>query len=287
MKINKKSNIITMVLLLCAVLVSSLAAQDLPRLSPGASVSQTVGLTDISVTYSRPGVKERTIWGGLVPYNKMWRTGANEATKITFSDDVKINGQALPAGSYSLFTIPGESGWTVIFNKNTELAGTNGYDEKEDALRIQVKPQAAEFVERMEFVFSDLKDNSTTVALHWEKLMVPFTVEVDVHSRAVENIQKAMAEAKPDDYLTPFRSANYYFNSDTDLEQALEWINKSVSIKETYFNTSVQARLYGKLGKYKEAIAAAEKSIQLRKADDSDADTSEMEKMIGEWKSMM
>jgi hypothetical protein len=287
MKINKTSNVIAMVLLLCALLLSSLAAQDLPRLSPGASVSQTVGLTDISVTYSRPGVKERTIWGGLVPYNKMWRTGANEATKITFSDDVKINGQALPAGSYSLFTIPGESGWTVIFNKNTELAGTNGYDEKEDALRIQVKPQAAEFVERMEFVFSDLKDNSTTVALHWEKLMVPFTVEVDVHSRAVENIQKAMAEAKPDDYLTPFRSANYYFNSDTDLEQALEWINKSVSIKETYFNTSVQARLYGKLGKYKEAIAAAEKSIQLRKADDSDADTSEMEKMIGEWKSMM
>jgi hypothetical protein len=287
MKINKTSNVIAMVLLLCALLLSSLAAQDLPRLSPGASVSQTVGLTDISVTYSRPGVKERTIWGGLVPYNKMWRTGANEATKITFSDDVKINGQALPAGSYSLFTIPGESGWTVIFNKNTELAGTNGYDEKEDALRIQVKPQAAEFVERMEFVFTDLKDNSTTVALHWEKLMVPFTVEVDVHSRAVENIQKAMAEAKPDDYLTPFRSANYYFNSDTDLEQALEWINKSVSIKETYFNTSVQARLYGKLGKYKEAIAAAEKSIQLRKADDSDADTSEMEKMIGEWKSMM
>lgn len=273
--------------LLCALLLSSLAAQDLPRLSPNASVSQIVGLTDVSITYSRPGVKERTIWGGLVPYNKMWRTGANEATKITIGDDVKINGQPLPAGSYSLFTIPGESGWTVIFNKNTELAGTNGYDEKEDALRIQVKPQAAEFVERMEFVFTDLKDNSATVALHWEKLLVPFTVEVDVHSRAVENIQKALAEAKPDDYLTPFRSANYYFNSDTDLEQALEWINKSVSIKETYFNTSVQARLYGKLGKYKEAIAAAEKSIQLRKADDSDADTSEMEKMIGEWKSMM
>jgi hypothetical protein len=269
------------------LMVSSVTAQDLPRPSPKGSISQTVGLTDISITYSRPGVKERTIWGGLVPYNKLWRTGANEATKIAFSDDVKINGQPLSAGTYSVFTIPTETEWTIIVNKNTQLWGTNEYDEKEDALRIQVKPQPADFAERMSFIFTDLKDNSATVALHWEKLMVPFTVEVDVHARAMANIQKAMAEAEPDDYLTPYRSANYCLNSDTDLEQALEWINKSVSLKETYFNTSVQARLYAKLGKHKEAIAAAEKSIQLVKANDSDADTSELEKMIAEWKSMM
>lgn len=271
-------------LLLAALIAPSLLAQDLPRPSPGATVSQMIGLTDVSISYSRPGVKERKIWGGLVPYNKVWRTGANEATKITFSDNVKINGQPLPAGAYSVATIPNENEWTVIFNKNTDLWGAFGYKQEEDALRIQVKPQPADFVERMEFSFTDLKDNSAVAALNWEKLMVPFTIEVDVHAKAMANIKKAMAELKPDDYTTPYRCANYYLRTDTDPEQALQWIEQSVKIKETYFNTAVYARLLGKLGKYKEAVAEGEKSVQLSKASDNKPDTTELEGLIAEWK---
>lgn len=277
------SGILIYMLLFMAVIAQSLLAQDLPRPSPGATVSQVVGLTDVSIAYSRPGVKERKIWGGLVPYNKVWRTGANEATKITFSDDVKINGQALPAGTYSMATIPTENEWTVIFNKKTDLWGSFGYNEEEDALRIQVKPQPADFVERMQFTFTDLKDNSAVVALNWEKLMVPFTVEVDVHDKAMANIKKAMAEVKADDYATPYRCARYYLETDTDLEQALQWIEQSVKIQETYFNTAVHARLLGKLSKYKEAVAAGEKSVQLAKANDG-PDTTELEGQIAEWK---
>lgn len=286
MIIHKQFIRLTIAALVIALGVSSLTAQDLPRPSPGATVSQVVGLTDVSIEYSRPGVKGRKIWDGLVPYNKVWRTGANEATKITFGDDVKINGQALPAGTYSVATIPTENEWTVIFNKNTELWGAMGYKQEEDALRIQAKPQPADFVERMEFTFTDLKDNSAVVALRWEKLLVPFTVEVDVHDKAMANIKKAMADVKPDDYATPHRCASYYLNTDTDLEQALQWSEQSVKIKETYFNTAVYAQLLGKLGKYKEAVAAGEKSVQLAKANDG-PDTSDLEGQIAEWKKAM
>lgn len=270
------------VLMMLFLSAASVSAQDLPQPSPRATVSQVVGLTDISLIYSRPGVKGRVIWGGLVPYNKMWRTGANAATTISFSDGVKINGQNLPAGTYSLFTIPAESQWTVIFNKNSKLSGTSGYDEKEDALRIQVKPQAAEFEERMSFSFMNLQDNSATVALRWEKLAVPFTVEVETHAKAMANIKEAMANVKADDYSTPFRCANYYFNNDMNTEEAMKWANQSVSIKETYFNTALQARLLAKTGKHKEAIAAAEKSLQLAK--ENDVNMSELEAEVAEWK---
>ena len=163
-------------------------AQRGPRPSPGAMVKQRIGFTDVTVTYHRPGVKGRDIWGGLVPYNQVWRAGANEATFIEFSDDVKVNGQALPAGKYSFFTIPGEKEWTLIFNKATKRPGSDRdlwglmYDgvKDQDALRLTVKPEAAPFQERLIYIFSNPSETSSDVTLWWEKLKVSFVVEVEL-----------------------------------------------------------------------------------------------------------
>ncbi len=154
------------------------------RISPKASVSQTIGFTEVTITYCRPGVKNRKIWGGLVPYDKVWRTGANEATKITFSNDVMIEGKKLPAGSYGFFAIPMPGEWTLIFNKVSDQWGAFTYNETQDALRIKVKPVTNNFHEWMEYTFSDMNvqkagmNNSAVINLVWEKLRVPFKVGV-------------------------------------------------------------------------------------------------------------
>ena len=150
----------------------------LPRASQKQVLTQTVGLTDVTITYSRPGVKGRQIFGALVPYDQVWRTGANEATTISFSDDVTINGQALPKGTYSLHTIPGKDEWTVVFNNTANQWGSFNYDATKDALRVKAKPQAAPFAEWMTFEIPQLAPDSATIQIHWEKLAVPFTVGV-------------------------------------------------------------------------------------------------------------
>jgi len=153
------------------------------RISPKAFVMQTIGLKDVSISYSRPGVKGRKIWGGLVPYDKVWRAGANEATKFIFTSDLLINGKKLTAGAYSFFAIPTKTDWTLIFNKVADQWGAFEYNQAEDAMRFTVKPQQTEFTEWLEYIFSDMKvnkdgKNSAVVNLIWEKLKVPFTVEV-------------------------------------------------------------------------------------------------------------
>jgi len=156
------------------------------RISPRAFLTQTIGLTDVTISYSRPGVKGRKIWGGLVPYKKVWRAGANEATKISFSTDVLIDGKKFPAGSYSFFIIPNENkDWTVIFNKVADQWGAFEYNEAEDFARFNVKPQSSNFHEWLSYTFSDMKvnekgKNSAQVNLNWEKIKVPFTIETEV-----------------------------------------------------------------------------------------------------------
>src|SRR3954454_7957917 len=167
-------------LLLVLTAGAALAQQlDLPRPSPNASVTQMVGITDITIKYSRPGVKGREIWGKLVPYGEVWRSGANENTTITFSTPVKGEGHELAAGTYGLQTIPAAGDWTIIFSKDANEWGAFSYKQADDALRAQAKPQPAEFRERMAFEFDDVTDTSAKVVLHWEKLKVPFSVEAD------------------------------------------------------------------------------------------------------------
>ncbi|MFQ5603653.1 MAG: DUF2911 domain-containing protein [bacterium] len=168
-------------LILLACQESSSSNQPQPRISPMASVAQTIGdSTTVTITYSRPGVKGRTIWGELVPLDKVWRTGANVATTISFNKDLVVEGQKLPAGTYALFTIPTKTKWTVIFNKEADQWGAFNYKQSEDALRIEVTPKAADHVEWMDFSFQDLTATSAKVVLRWEKLAVPFNIETTV-----------------------------------------------------------------------------------------------------------
>lgn len=150
------------------------------RLSPKAEVMQQVGLTDIKISYGRPGVKGRTIWSKLVPYDAVWRAGANEATKITFSTDVMIEGKKLKKGSYSLFTIPGKKEWTIIFNKVADQWGAFEYNESQDALRVKVKTEKGNWQEWLAYTITKVSDTSAIIRLEWEKLKVPFKVEVSL-----------------------------------------------------------------------------------------------------------
>src|SRR5437764_7651992 len=181
------------------VLISLAHAQstilDLPRPSQHAVVTQRIGITDITLNYHRPLVNGRKIWGGLVPYGEVWRSGANENTTISFSTPVKVEGHELPAGTYGLQTIPTAGDWTVIFSKDANEWGAFSYKQADDALRIQAKPQPAEMRERLAFEFDDVTDTSAKVVLHWEKLKVPFTVEADPKTLLVSKAANAYAGA--------------------------------------------------------------------------------------------
>ncbi len=256
----------------------------LPRVSPKSVLTQTIGLTDMKVTYSRPGVKGRAIWGGLVPMNEVWRTGANEATTFETSDEITVAGQKLPAGTYSFFTIPANDEWTIVFSKATGAWGSFDYTEKNDAVRIKVKPQSAPHEEWMSFTFDNLTPTGGELALRWEKMRVAVPITVDVNERAMANVKAAMASMKPDDWRTPFRAAQYFFGVDQNLPEAMQWAEKSVSIQQTYFNMSLLADMQMKAGKTKEALATAEKAVQIGKDDKDKPDTRPTEKKVAEWK---
>ncbi len=169
-------------MILTALLSSTYSQQkeEKVRISPKAEISQTIGFTDVTISYSRPGVKGRKIWGGLVPYDKVWRAGANEATKIIFSTDVTIEGKKLSKGSYGFFAIPGKNEWTLIFNKVADQWGAFEYNEAEDALRVNVKPEKSNPIEWLRYEITKTSDSSAVVSLEWEKLKVPFKIEVKI-----------------------------------------------------------------------------------------------------------
>jgi hypothetical protein len=249
---------------LAAGLLSFLAAGatfaqqlDLPRPSPNASVSQMVGVTEVTIKYSRPGVKDRPIWGKLVPYGEVWRTGANENTTIRFSTPVKIDGHELAAGIYGLQTIPNAGDWTVIFSKDADEWGAFTYKQEDDALRIQAKPQPAEFRERMAFDFDDVTDTAAKVVLHWEKLKLPFTVEVDTPALMTAKVKKAVS------WQTPYQAATYCIQNNTCLDDASRWLDASIALEENFGNLRAKAMLLAKkndpaaAGYAQRALAAA------------------------------
>ena len=168
---------VTLLAVLCtaSVLFAQERGSEEPRVSPNATVSQTIGTTDITITYGRPAVNDRDIFGELVPYNEVWRTGANESTALVVSDNVMIEGNKLEAGTYSLYTIPGKDSWTVIIN--SKLSWGTQYDKSQDVIRFEVEPQEADYMERLLFYFTDVTMESATVVLHWDNTKVPFTIE--------------------------------------------------------------------------------------------------------------
>jgi hypothetical protein len=259
----------------------------LPRPSQKAQVMQTVGLTNVTITYSRPGVKGRVIWGELVPYDKVWRTGANEATSISFSTDVKVNGNPLKSGTYSLHTIPTKDEWTVIFNTKADQWGSYAYNDSADALRIKVKPQSHEFTEWMQFSLPAIAFEKATIALDWEKLRVPFEVEVNTIEQGLTNARAAMASLAPDDHQTAFRCASFAFQSNTALGEARQWVDKSISIKETWLNLRLKADMLAKDGKSSEAIEFAQRAIEKGRQDAPPEEVTKIEKQVSEWKAKM
>jgi hypothetical protein len=282
-----------------------------PRPSQKASVMQTIGVTDVTITYSRPGVKGRKIWGDptpeqastkgeatldnqnvrpkdapIVPWGHVWRTGANENTIFEVTDDVLINGQKLVAGKYSLHTIPMKDEFTIVFNGLANQWGSFDYDPAKDALRVKVKPQwVNDNQEWLEYSFDPVTDNSAQVNIRWEKINVPFTVEVpDVASVTIAKLKTTVAGAKSDDWRTPLQAANYALNDNTatDDDTGMAWLEQSIKVKETFQNLSLKANALYKAGKKDEALALADKAIQRGKADK--VDTTNFEKRVVDMK---
>ena len=255
-------------LLIIAVTAFSVPAfgqLDLPALSPKAQVMQTVGLTDITIDYYSPGVRGREgkIWGGLVPYDKVWRMGANSSTKVTFSKDVTIEGKTLKAGTYAIGAIPGQNEWTIIFSKDPDMGGWGDYSpDKHDALRVNVKPvKSPQFRERLHFIVSDFNNETARLDMEWENLRVPINIGFDTYKQAEASINRSFSPT-----WSQYNSAARYLmetGKDGDLDKAMTWADKSIATQEHWFNTWTKAQILAKKGKYKEAAAMAEKAYAL------------------------
>ena len=297
------------VLFLLCFTASAFAQIRTPRPSQKASVMQTIGVTDVTITYSRPGVKGRKIWGdplpgqasgeatldnqnerpkdaAIVPYGHLWRTGANEATMFVVTDEVLINGQKLAAGSYSLHTIPGRTEWTIVFNGTANQWGSFNYDPAKDLLRVKAKPETAtENQEWLAFSIDPVTDDSARVDIRWEKLRVPFTVKVpDVAATTMAKLKTAVGEAKPDDWRTPMQAGSYLVNNTNpaDDAQGMAWLDQSIKVKETFQNLSAKTNALYKAGRKEEAFALGEQAIQRGKTDK--IDTTNFEKRLADMK---
>jgi hypothetical protein len=254
----------------------------MPQPSPAATVTQKVGLADVTLSYSRPSARGRQIFGGLRPYGKLWRTGANAATKLTFSEEVTVNGTKVPAGEYSLFTIPGQDEWTVMLNKNAK-ASENDYKEAEDAARFKVKPaKTAAPYETFTIDFSDLTTNTANLNIKWENTKVTLKLETDVDSKVMAQIKEKVIDnpaAKPQDL---FAASVYYMENNKDLKQAMTWMNKATEKDPQFWQLHQKARLQAKMKDYKNAEATARKSIELAKTAKNDDYVQLNEKLLAE-----
>lgn len=239
------------------------ALLDLPRASQHARVMQRVGITDITINYHRPLAKGRKVFGGLEPYGKVWRAGANENTIIEFSDPVTIEGKPLAKGVYGLHMIPGESDWTIIFSKNSSSWGSFSYAEAEDALRVTVKSHPDEMHEALTYDFDDPKDNSVTIVMRWDKLAVPFKVEVSTSQIVEESLKNQLRGRVQYEWQAQEEAAEYLASNKLNPEEALKYANQSIALEDRFENEITRARLLGTLNRKDEAATARNKAIDL------------------------
>jgi hypothetical protein len=257
-----------------------------PQPSPKATVEQRVGLTDISIEYSRPGVRGRTIFGDLVPFGKTWRTGANSNTKVTFSSDVSINGQTLKAGSYGLYTVPNENSWEIMFYAESDNSGVpRDWDNDKIVAKASVEVFSMPMnVETFTITFDDVSSTSAVIGLLWEKTYVGIKFEVPTDKLVSETIDAVMA-ASPEagDY---YNAAIYYRQQDIDIKKANEWMEKAMSLTEkpAFWQLRQQSLIYAKMGDTEKAIAVAEKSLELSKAAENEAYVKMNTQSLAEWK---
>lgn len=255
----------------------------LPAPSPAASVSRVVGVTKVTVEYSSPAVKGRTIWGDLVPFGEVWRTGANMSTDIEFSDAVNVGGKEIPAGRYALFTIPEKDEWTVILSKTPKQMGSANYKEAEDLVRLKAKPAAHEHTEWLTFELSQHDKKTLHVTVLWEKLSLSFPVVADPDVIAEKSLKEAIANAKEGDFAIFAQAARFRLDSNGNLEEALQWADKAVSIKATSANLLLKARIQAKAGKKADALATLEKCAEAARGEKNDNRLKDIERLKGEW----
>ena len=253
--------------LLMATLSAASSAQsfvlDLPAASQQAEISQRIGLTNITIHYHRPLAKDRKIWNGLVPYGKVWRAGANENTAITFSDPVLIEGKPLAKGTYGLHMIPNADEWTIIFSNNSTSWGSFTYDQAEDALRVTVKPRAADLHNALTYEFDDLQPDSAVVELEWEKVTVPFTVSVDVHNVVQASLKKQLRDLSQYTWISWDDAANYLLTEKIAPDDALKYATKSIENEDRYENEITKSKALTTLNRKEEAAAAQKKALDL------------------------
>jgi hypothetical protein len=252
--------------ILWAVAIFAADAQQIqmPQASPAATISQKVGLTDVKVEYSRPSMKGRKIFGELVPYGEIWRAGANAATVISFSTDVKVEGQDVEKGTYAIYAIPDKNEWTFILSKNTKLWGAIGYDKADDAARFTVKPRKpGKKYETMEINFVDMTDTGASLAMKWENTSASFRIETEVDPIVMQQIQELVIDRQPENPGLYYQAANYYYTNQKDMKQALEWINKSVDDDPKYWTLHLKAKIENELGMKKEARETAQRSMAM------------------------
>ena len=286
---NRLTSVLVAGLLLCAEALSQvpqappLPLLRVPRPSQGAKITQVVGLSDVTINYHRPGVKGREIWGGLLPYDAVWRAGANEPTLFTFSDDVTIAGKKLAAGTYRFVVIPHKMGaWTLVFNAEVKNWGTI-YEEKYDTLRFDVKPETGAPEEWMSFSFTDLGPTSATCVLAWEKVRLPFKIEFNLLAK----LQASMGNAG---LLS--NAARYALDNGIYAKEAMDWIDRSIALDRNFSNLRTKAELLAGAGKTQEAIAIAEEGLKMIKARDpktispaQQGQIADTERKLAEWKS--
>ncbi len=243
-----------------------------PMASPRAEIAQRIGLTDIEVTYHRPAVNDRDVWGQVVPNagTPVWRTGANENTVVSFSTDVTVQGQPLAAGTYGLHTIPGQpadSGdWTIIFSKDSHAWGSFAYKEENDALRVSAKPAKAPHQERFEISFDDLEDDSVAMTLRWAEVTVPVSVAIDLEKTVIANFRQQLTGLPQFFWQGWDQAAQYSLNNDMNLEEALQWADRSIGVQETFNNLSTKAQLLAKTGDAAQAEEIMAKAIDMGNA---------------------
>lgn len=277
MKLRQYSLLMTMMLFAAA---TAFAQVTIPRESNYQEIAQVVGDTKIAITYHRPNAKGRDLWGGLVPYGEVWRTGANNATTFEISNDVTVNGQLLKKGKYSLHSLPADGDWQIIFNKVADQWGSFTYDEKQDELRIKATPVKAEFRETMSITFENVVGNKTDVTVRWGELAVPFTVDVgDFKARFVsDHIRRTNSER--------MTLANFVLSEKMTASygDALSWVEGVEKTSKTFGVLSLKARLLNEMGRKTEAITTAEEAIKIGKAATPAANTNALENMVKAWK---
>ena len=262
------------------------AQVTLPPVSPRATITQKVGLTPVSINYSRPSVGGRKIFGDLVPFGQVWRTGANQSTKITFAESVTLEGNRVPAGKYALYTIPGDQQWTIIIHRDTTLWGSDKYDPKNDLMRFTVPANKSnENIEAFTIDFTNYTQNSADIELMWAKTVVKFRIETEVDAKVMAELEERM-KSKDADYSVYYLAAGYLYNNDKNLDQALQWINKSIAMDPKYWTVHLKAKILAKQKKYNEAIAAANESVFYAKKARNEDYVKLNQRYIAQWKKL-